>query len=180
MRRFTLLLGMVGVIAALLAPAATAATPSCTVRWGSLAKQAPDYTTGPLFNVRVGQHGCYDRIVLDVSGRQAPGYRVAYVPAVKQDGSGAVVPVRGGAALQVTLRAPAYNERGELTIPPPDNGSMANVTGFRTFRDVVFASSFEGQTTIGLGVRARLPFRVFTVSGPGDQTRLVIDVAHRW
>lgn len=32
----------------------------------------------------------------------------------------------------------------------------------------------------GLGVRARLPFRAFTLPGPGNGTRLVIDVAHRW
>jgi hypothetical protein len=38
----------------------------------------------------------------------------------------------------------------------------------------------EGQTEIGLGVRARLPFRVFPLAGPGDGSRLVIDVAHRW
>jgi len=35
-------------------------------------------------------------------------------------------------------------------------------------------------TKLGLGVRARLPFRVFTLSGPGTGTRLVIDVAHSW
>jgi hypothetical protein len=49
-----------------------------------------------------------------------------------------------------------------------------------TFRQVVFDGTFEGQTQIGLGVRARLPFRVFTLAGPGGGSRLVIDVAHRW
>ncbi len=34
-----------------------------------------------------------------------------------------------------------------------------------------------GQSTIGLGVRARLPFRVGTLDNP---TRVVIDVAHHW
>jgi hypothetical protein len=29
-------------------------------------------------------------------------------------------------------------------------------------------------------VRARLPFRVFVLRGPGSGSRLVIDVAHRW
>jgi hypothetical protein len=29
-------------------------------------------------------------------------------------------------------------------------------------------------------VRARLPFRVFSLAGPGAGSRLVIDVAHRW
>jgi hypothetical protein len=40
---------------------------------------------------------------------------------------------------------------------------------------VAWAGSFEGQSTIGLGVRARLPFRVLQLPG-----RLVIDVAHHW
>ncbi len=42
------------------------------------------------------------------------------------------------------------------------------------------ASSLEGQTTIGVGVRARLPFRTFVLDGPGSNSRVVIDVAHRW
>ncbi|BAS14136.1 conserved hypothetical protein [Arthrobacter sp. Hiyo8] len=45
---------------------------------------------------------------------------------------------------------------------------------------MAFAGSFEGYTSLGLGVRARLPFRVFTLAGPGTGSRLVIDVAHMW
>ncbi len=45
---------------------------------------------------------------------------------------------------------------------------------------MAYAGSFEGQTTLGLGVRARLPFRAFVLAGPGDGSRLVVDVAHRW
>ncbi|WP_425557254.1 AMIN-like domain-containing (lipo)protein [Kribbella aluminosa] len=44
----------------------------------------------------------------------------------------------------------------------------------RSARDRTSAS------TIGLGVRARLPFRVCTLVGPGSDTRLVVDVAHQW
>jgi hypothetical protein len=57
------------------------------------------------------------------------------------------------------------------------------VNGYTTFRQVAWAGSFEGQTTLGLGVRARLPYRVLTLAGApySDQgPRLVIDVAHRW
>jgi len=43
-----------------------------------------------------------------------------------------------------------------------------------------YAGSFEATTTVGLGVRARLPFRVFVLAGPATGSRLVIDVAHRW
>ena len=54
------------------------------------------------------------------------------------------------------------------------------MSGYSTFRQVTFAGSFEGQTTIGLGVRARLPMRVKRIAGPGTAQRLVIDVAHHW
>jgi hypothetical protein len=60
------------------------------------------------------------------------------------------------------------------------NGEICDVSRFRTFRHVAWAGSFEGQTTLGLGVRARLPFRVFLLDGPGSGSRMVVDVAHRW
>jgi hypothetical protein len=76
--------------------------------------------------------------------------------------------------------APAYDiETGRSTLPTA-SPELVDVSGFRTFRQVAGAGSFEGQTTIGLGVRAKLPFRVFTLTGPGSGSRLVIDVAHRW
>jgi hypothetical protein len=42
--------------------------------------------------------------VLDVDG-DLDGYAVRYVPQVRHDGSGRVVPVRGGARLAVTATA---------------------------------------------------------------------------
>ena len=44
-------------------------------------------------------------------------------------------------------------------------------------RKVVSAGSFEGSTVIGVGVRAKLPFRADWITGPGQHSRLVIDVA---
>ncbi|HEY7430450.1 MAG TPA: hypothetical protein VH641_06930, partial [Streptosporangiaceae bacterium] len=56
---------------------------------------------------------------------------------------------------------------------------LVNVTGFKAFRQVVGAGSFEKITSIGLGVRVkRLPFQVFRLAGPGNHSRLVVDVAH--
>jgi len=54
------------------------------------------------------------------------------------------------------------------------------VAGYRTFRQVAHAGSFEAVTSFGVGVRARLPFRVLELSGPGHSSRIAIDVAHRW
>lgn len=63
---------------------------------------------------------------------------------------------------------------------PAQPAELVNVSGWRTFRQAALGDSYGGTTTIGLGVRARLPFRVFTLAGPGEHSRLVIDVAHKW
>jgi hypothetical protein len=159
--------------------AAAAATPYCGITWGSLTKSHTATAVAPLVNVRAGRNDCYDRMVLDVRAA-ADGYRVEYVPEVYQDGSGTLVPLRGGAKLQVVAYAPAYDDNYGPTYQPADPRELVNVTGFSTFRQIAWAGSFEGQSTIGLGVRARLPFRVFTLDGPGTGARLVIDVAHQW
>lgn len=172
----SLLFGLLSVV--LHAPSATAANPAapyCGITWGSLAKQASPGSTARMTDVRVGQHGCYDRLVLDMAG-DVRGYSVRYVNEVRFDGSGTLVPLRGGAKLEVIARA-GVDPMDSIFLP---NGEIADVSKYRTFRHVAWAGSFEGQTTIGLGVRARLPFRVFILDGPGTGSRLVIDVAHQW
>jgi hypothetical protein len=110
---------------------------------------------------------------------QAPvdGYDVSYVAEVIDDPSGNPVPLRGGAKLAVTVHAPAYDAAGNPTYTFANRAELVNVTGYQTFRQVAWAGSFEGITTVGLGVRATLPFRVFTLSNPN---RVVVDVAHFW
>ena len=120
-------------------------------------------------------------MVVDLPGaasRGGLGYSVQYVDRLHQDGSGRHIPVSGGAVLEVRVAAPSYApESGEPTYPARAGRPLPGVdlTGYRTFRDARFAGSFEGETRIGLGVRARLPFRVLRLDG-----RLVIDVAHDW
>lgn len=180
----TVLASLALVLPVLLAPTAAQAAPYCGITWGSLAKSSTATVNAPappgrLVNVRSGRHACFDRLVLDVDG-ELHGYDVRYVSLVRQDGSGAVVPTAGGARLQVVVRAPAYDEDGDATYAPADPAHLTDVTGYRTFRQVTWAGTFEGQSTVGLGVRARLPFRVFTLTGPGNASRVVVDVAHRW
>ena len=100
--------------------------------------------------------------------------------AVLADGSGATVPLRGGAFLQIVVAATIVDEYGHSSYTAPNPSEAVDVTGWRTFRQVAQAGAFEGQVTVGLGVRARLPFRVFTLDGPGNGSRLVVDVAHQW
>lgn len=171
-------------VPALLIPtAAQAHAPYCGITWGSLAKSPtavvhPTSSPGDVVGVRSGRHRCFDRLVIDVDG-SSHGYTVGYVDQVRADGSGDVVTTAGGARIQVVAVAPAYDDDGRATFSP-NRAAVSDVTGYRTFRQVTWAGSFEGQTSLGLGTRARLPFRVFTLTGPGDGSRIVVDVAHRW
>ena len=172
------LAGSLLVLPAVAATPASAASATCpVVFWGSLPKTSEMMTTQALTNIRTGQHACYDRIVFDISAGAGGivGYRVSY-GSVFTEGKGDPVPLAGDADLRIVILAPAYDPSG----PTYDPATVPNVSGYSTFREVAFAGTFEGQTTVGLGVRARLPMRAFVLSGPGNGQRLVVDVAHRW
>jgi hypothetical protein len=180
-----LVLTLASALAAVVVPATAQAAPYCGITWGSLAKthSAPDREM--VNDIRAGRHACFDRMVVDLGGQDVTfgSYDVRYVTQVYADGSGAAVPVRGAADLQIVLRAPAYDDRGNATFRPADRREVVNVSGYRTFRQLAWAGSFEGSTTLALGVRARLPFRVLALPGTpasDDGPRLVIDVAHSW
>ncbi len=185
MKRFvaplSALLGLVLAIVPLSAGvgAGAVAQPYCGITWGSLDREGHGVGGANLVNVRAGRHACYDRLVFDVRGGPA-SYFVRYVPEVTADPSDQLVPLRGGAFLQIVLRVPDYDLDGQPTYEPPKPTELVNVAGYRTFRQVAQAGSFEGQTTIGVGVRAKLPFRVLVLDGPDGNGRVILDVAHKW
>lgn len=156
---------------------ASTATPAatCAVTWGTQTKSAGLLHTPPLLAVRAGQHTCFDRVVFEYSGL-ATGYRIGYAADVLTEGRGlSLRPYTAGTSLlSVVLRNPTSSTAFRHT--PGDH--VANVAGFATLRDVVFGGSFEGQTTFAVGVRTRLPFRVFRLTGPGSHNRIVLDIAH--
>jgi len=154
------------------------ATPTCrTPDWGSLSKSESDYSAGTIERVRIGRHDCFDRIVFDLDGQDA-GYRVEYVSEVEAPGSGNRVPVDGGATIRIIINAPGYKD-GKSTVDI-DAVNNLDVRYYHTFKDIEWAGSFEGSSTIALGTRARLPFRVFTLDSSDGSSRLVVDVAHYW
>jgi hypothetical protein len=171
--RLLLVLAAVAVTVFGLVAPASAAAPYCGITWGSQLKTVggaagEGYPT--LTDVRAGHHACFDRVVIDVASGVAA--RVQYVPVVLSDAKGDVVPLRGAADLHVVL----FSDDTRL-----GNGSeLVSTAGFPTILQVASAGGFEGQTALGVGVRARLPFRVFTLAGPGNGGRVVLDVAHHW
>jgi hypothetical protein len=157
-----------------------------TRAWGTGAKQSSPYTQAPLYLVRVGRHDCYDRVVLVINTPEAVGFHVQYVSVVRDDGSGTPRPVAGGAALEVIVHAPpqglddqghqpwkAFASPGQVLYGP------AQLAGWRSLREVRYANYFEGQSTLAVGVRERLPFRAFALAdAPNHVMRVVLDIAH--
>lgn len=173
------------VTTAALATAASAGTAapaaSCATHWASLPKSGGTLSVAPLIAVRTSQHGCYDQVVFEFSGR-ASGYRLQYGRPVTQGTGVDLAPyMAGGALLQVVLLDPDHNIRtGAITYAHKPGDHVANILGDRTLRDVIYGGSFEGYTCFGVGVRTRLPFRVFVLPGPGTHSRIVVDIAHQW
>jgi hypothetical protein len=162
------------------AVAPAGAAPYCGITWGSNPEGVLTGTGSQIVDVRAGQHDCFDRLVIDFAGK-VDSVNVGYVPVVYGEGNGLPIPLRGGATLQVYVLGSPYDpETGNPTFTPSDPEELVDVTGWRTFRQIALAGSFEGYTNFGLGVRALLPFRVLILDGPGAGSRIVVDVAHRW
>ena len=180
-RRFFAAAGVTGLVVtgAALVPTPAAGAPACPTGWGSQPKVSDTDTSATLTGIRAGQARCHDRVVIDLEG--APdGYDVRYVDGFNTEGEGRDVLARGGAKLQVIVRSPAHDDDGRATYTPADDTELVDTRGARTLRQGVWLGSFEGQTSIGLGVRARLPYRVHVEDGPGPTSRVIVDIAHTW
>jgi hypothetical protein len=139
-----------------------------------------------LYNSRIGRHPCYDRVVFDINGPGPVGYDIRYVPVVTADGSGRPLPVAGGAALQVVVRAPAQGSQGDSSghqpgvVFAPSGARLHGPGGLENWgclREVRSAGSFEGQTTFAVGVRRQLPFRLDTWTDSSQTSHVTVDIA---
>jgi hypothetical protein len=161
-------------------PAGATAAPSCGIGWGSLDSSGGSLGVAPLITTRTGQHECFDRLVFELDG-PATGYRVNYGEAYTGGQGLALSPyTAGGAVLNVVLLSPTAGGSGPVRYDYRTGDHPGSVLGYRTLRDVVFGGSYEGYTTFAVGVRARLPYQVTVLPGPGTHSRIVLDVAHSW
>jgi hypothetical protein len=109
-------------------------------------------------------------MVFEFAGDDLPGYRIEYVNAAAQCGSGTNVPLQGSAILEVTFNNTVAHDLNGPTVvnsnPDP---------GFPALKEIEGTCDFEGIVQWAAGVGSMQPFRVSELSGP---TRLVIDVKH--
>jgi hypothetical protein len=123
-------------------------------------------------DVRIGSHENFDRVVYEMGGTGTPGWRVKYVDAAVQEGSGKPMDVAGGAIIQVLIDGSGYpfdsgveQYSGPNPVPGIAGGVVTEVNG---------SSVFEGVTQSFIGVTEKQPFSVTLLSDP---TRVVVDVA---
>ena len=185
--RLLLLSTIAIVFAGLLSPTAASAAPYCGITWGSLPKERASHAERVygIQNIRAGRHACFDRLVIDIADARPLGeFSVGYGPQDQHYPWPHPIRTRGGAALHLDVTAAAFGRDGTLTYRPGNDTEAVNVSGFRTFRQVMWGGTGSNyRSTLVIGTRERLPFRVFTLTGvPGSRTgtRLVVDVAHRW
>jgi hypothetical protein len=131
----------------------------------------PPVGSPKLVTLRAGRHAGYDRVVFQLDGPIPSYYSVRYVAQVRLDGSGERLRLRGAAFLEVVVRAPTHDEHYRPVLTPTRLRPE-----FPALREVDAPGSLEGQTTAGIGVAYRAPFRVLELANP---TRVVIDLKTR-
>lgn len=143
--------------------------------WNTATDTAPPLapvTDGGVTDVTPSAGDCFDTIVIRTDTDSDVGFNVRYVPQVTEDGSGRPVPLRGDAFLQVSVSAPVLDP--QLT----DTFDFTADDQYRTLREIAFATSFEGVTTLGVGVDHTTPFAVESRRADDGTTDIVMYLAH--
>jgi hypothetical protein len=123
-------------------------------------------------------NACYDRAEFTINGSVRVGFVADWTVGLSADPSGQHIPMDASAILQAVIRAPAqgYDMSGHQ--PGKQLAAIGDVVGGkgRVIREVKFAGSFESQSTFGIGLDQRRPFRVTTRTQDG-YTYVAVDIA---
>lgn len=139
----------------------------------SVAATAGD--TALLTAVRVARHDGADRVVFEFRGDGTPGASVRYLEGpVIEDGSGDEVEVGGEATLEVRLEPASGVDLGSDGGPTYTGPDRFRPSGTAGIVELVRTGDFEAVLTWAVGLEARVPFRVTTLSDP---PRVVVDLS---
>ena len=126
-----------------------------------------------LTHVRAARHEGYDRVVFEFRN-VAPGYDVRYVQKpVHADGSGAEVPVEGGAVLLVRMEPALDADLTQESAPRTYLGPQRFSPDTAAIEELVRTGGFVAVLTWAVGVDQKRPFKVTRLESPA---RIVIDV----
>ena len=135
---------------------------------GRSCRQPGNYLTA----VRTAKHAGYDRVVFQFSGG-IPAVKAERVAAIYADPKGTKISLPGHSFLRVVFRGASG------TCPQPFHrtwkGPSALTPPYPQLLAVQAAGDFEGYLSFGLGLAAKGPYHVSTLTGPD---RVVIDVSH--
>jgi hypothetical protein len=134
-------------------------------------EQAAPGTLATVSDIRLGRHDGFDRVVFQADGDGSPGWDVRYVAQAASQGSGKPIAVDGAAILQVTLTGMAIPaDTGVAEWSGPDPLKSADT---RVVTEVRWDHTFEGTSVAFVGTKGKVPFRVYSLSGP---PRIVLEV----
>jgi hypothetical protein len=159
---------------------APSATAPCTFTGATEAAQGGgDAPTRLLTDVRVGAHGCYERVTFEFKPQKGDAdgtvaWKAAYqAPPITEDGSGRRVQIKGSAFLVVTMTAAGADlsqEAAPATYTGPASIEAADATRIQQVRRT---GDFEAVLTWVIGLDKKRPFHVTTEGGPA---RVIVDV----
>ncbi|HEV8627280.1 MAG TPA: hypothetical protein VG034_22770 [Acidimicrobiia bacterium] len=166
------------------APADSSSTAStaaqCTFTGATeAARGGGDAPTRLLTDVRVGAHGCYERVTFEFKPQKGDAdgpvaWKAAYqAPPITEDGSGRRVQIKGSAFLVVTMTAAGADlsqEAAPATYTGPASIEAADATRIQQVRRT---GDFEAVLTWVIGLDKKRPFHVTTEGGPA---RVIVDV----
>jgi hypothetical protein len=138
-----------------------------------------DAPTRLLTDVRVGAHGCYDRVTFELRPQkgEADGpvsWKAAYESGpITEDGSGRPVKMKGAAFLVVTMSATGADLSQEAAPATYTGPTSIEAAGATRIQQVRRTGDFEGVLTWVIGLDKKRPFRVSTQDAPA---RVIVDV----
>ncbi len=151
----------------------TATTCDSLEGWGVNQKVSTSMTSSQVHGATTSNSKCYERLAINV-GNSNVHYNVRYADSVPTQGEGSSLSLNGNAKMQIDFMGASYNDEGQTVYPAVIKQTLPGIkiSGYSVIKDAKWGGSFEGQSTIGLGVENKLPFRVLT-----EDNQIIIDIA---
>ena len=117
----------------------------------------------------MGAHDGFTRVVIDLEGEGEPGWFTSYTDAPAQQASGKPVEVQGTTFLNLGIEGTPWPSTPELKEKYMSPGTTP---GAGVVSEINYATTFEAQTQLIIGLKKKTPYSVTFLQEP---SRVVID-----